>query len=113
MEKNEIQENNILNKKQVPIGLGAITQNWIQDFLKQLTERLEKMEEVLVVDRLEGNIAVCENRKTKEMKNIPLSELPRRIQEGSILKWQKGKYELDTSKEIEKRIEQKMKDVWK
>jgi len=104
MEKNEIQENNILNKKQVPIGLGAITQNWIQDFLKQLTERLEKMEEVLVVDRLEGNIAICENRKTKEMKNIPLSELPRRIQEGSILKWQKGKYELDTSKEIEKRV---------
>ena len=53
MEKNEIQENNILNKKQVPIGLGAITQNWIQDFLKQLSEWLEKMEEVLVVDRID------------------------------------------------------------
>ena len=47
------------------------------------------------------------------MQNIQLSDLPESVQEGSILKWNNNKYELNTSKEIEKRIEQKMKDVWK
>ena len=47
------------------------------------------------------------------MQNIHRAELPEDIQEGNILKWQNGKYEIDTSMEIENRIEQKMKDVWK
>ena len=100
-------------KRNIDISLGAIAQNWVQSFLKQIAERLEKMEEVLVVDRIEGDIAVCENRKTGKMQNIYRSELPEDIQEGNILKWQNGKYEIDTSKGIENRIEQKMKDVWK
>lgn len=106
--KEELEE-----KRNTDLGLGAIAQNWIQSFLKQIAERLERMEEVLVVDRIEGNIAVCENRKTGKMQNIHRAELPKDIQEGNILKWQNGKYEIDTSKEIENRIEQKMKDVWK
>ena len=109
MEKNKLEEkDNKLN-----LGIGAVAQNWIQDFLKQIAERFEKMEERFVVDRIEANVAVCENRKTKKMQNISLAELPKNIQEGSILKWKNGKYELEPSKEIEKRIEQKMKDVWK
>ena len=95
------------------LGLGAITQNCVQSFLKQVAERLERMEEVLVVDKIEGDIAVCENRKTGKMQNIYIAELPKSIQEGNVLRWQNGKYEIDTSKEIENRIEQKMKDVWK
>ena len=71
------------------------------------------MEEVLVVDRIEGDIAICENRKTKKMQSIHIADLPRNVEEGNILKWQDGKYEIDASKEIENRIEQKMKDVWK
>ncbi len=100
-------------KRNTDLGLGVIAQSWIQSFLKQIAERLERMEEVLVVDRIEGDIAVCENRKTGKMQNIYRSELPEDIQEGNILKWQNGKYEIDTSKGIENRIEQKMKDVWK
>lgn len=100
-------------EEKLGLGLGKTIQNWLQDFLKQLAERLEKMEEILVVDRIEENIAVCENRKTKKMQNINLEELPEGIKEGSILKWRDGKYEIDTSGEIENRIEQKMKDVWK
>lgn len=100
-------------KRSIDLGLGAIAQNWIQSFLKQIAERLEKMEEILVVDRIEGDIAVCENRKTKKMQNIDIADLPKDAEEGSVLKWQNGKYEIDTSKEIEDRIEQKMKDVWK
>ena len=109
----ERKEGNNLEEKKVDLGLGAIAQNWVQSFLKQIAERLEKMEEVLVVDRIEGNIAVCENRKTKKMQNIPMTNLPNDIEEGSVLKWKDVKYERDTSKEIENRIEQKMKDVWK
>lgn len=100
-------------KEKLDLGVGKTVQNWLQDFLKQLSERLEKMEEVLVVDRIEGDIAVCENRKNGKMKNVSLSDLPKNIQEGNVLKWKDGKYEIDTSKEIENRIEQKMKDVWK
>ena len=109
----ERKEENDLEEKKVDLGLGAIAQNWIQSFLKQIAERLEKMEEVLVVDRIEGDIAICENRKTKKMQNICVADLPRNVEEGNVLKWQNGKYEIDTSKEIENRIEQKMKDVWK
>ena len=93
------------------IGKGAI--NWLQDFIKELSERLEKMEETLIVDRIEGNIAVCENRKTGKMKNISISDLPEDIKEGSILKWENGAYKIYTSNDIEKRIEEKMKDAWK
>lgn len=100
-------------KRAVDLGLGAMVQNCVQNFLKQIAERLEKMEEVLVVDRIEGNIAICENRKTREKQDIDMADLPKDIKEGSILKWQNGKYKVDTSKEIENRIEQKMKDVWK
>lgn len=100
-------------EQKLGLGIGQTIQNWLQDFLKQLAERLEKMEEILVVDRIEGNIAVCENRKTKKMQDINLEELPEGVKEGSILKWKNGKYEVDASGEIESRIEQKMKDVWK
>lgn len=86
--------------------------NWISNFIKQLTERLQKMDEILVVDRIEDNIAVCENRNNGKMKNILLSELPEGVKEGSILKWNNDKYEIDLSNEIEQRIEKKMKDVW-
>lgn len=86
--------------------------NWISSFIKQLTERLQKMDEILVVDRIEDDIAVCENRNNGKMKNILLSELPEGVKEGSILKWNNDKYEIDLSNEIEQRIEKKMKDVW-
>ena len=75
-------------------------------------EKLQKMEETLVVDRIENNIAVCENRKNGKMQNISLTDLPAGVTEGTILKWENGKYEIETSNEIEQRIEKKMKDVW-
>ena len=94
-------------------SLGLTFKDWIQDFLNDLAERLEKMEEILVIDRIEGNIAVCENRKNGKMQDIAISDLPKGVKEGDVLKWKDGKYEIDTSNEIESRIEQKMKNVWK
>lgn len=94
-------------------SLGLTFKDWIQDFLNDLSERLEKMEEILVVDRIEGNIAVCENRASSKMQDIAISDLPKGVKEGDVLKWKDGKYEIDTPDEIQNRIEQKMKNVWK
>lgn len=87
----------------------------IKEFMNELIERLEKMEQELVVDRLEGNIAICEDRKTGEIKQIEKSELPENIKEGSVLIFENGKYQLDNKKqeEISKRIEEKMNNLWK
>ena len=108
-------ETAIMERKQPDFNfnLGETVNNWLQDFIKELAERLEKMEEILVVDRIEGNIAVCQNRQNGKMKNIPIQELPSNIKEGSILKWEKGSYQIDEKNEIEDRIKAKMKDVWK
>ena len=86
----------------------------IKSFIKQLTERLSNMERELVVDGIENNIAVCEDRNTKEMINIDLKELPDNVIEGSVIKSQNGRYILDEKKqeEIQKRIENKMNDIW-
>ena len=68
--------------------------------------KLGKMEEY-VVDRIENEFAVCENRKTGEMINIKLQELPKNIKE--------GKYFLSEKEEqdIKQRIEDKMNNLWK
>lgn len=86
----------------------------INKFIKELTERLKIMEKELVVDRFEGEYAVCEDRQTKEKFNIELSQLPSDIKEGSVVKYEDGKYvlDLDTEKEISDRIKEKMDDLW-
>lgn len=47
------------------------------------------------IDRFEENFAVCENLETGEYLNIPISNLPENIKEGSIIKYENGKYILD------------------
>lgn len=95
-------------------GIGNETEsNFVENFIKELGEKLLKMQETLVVDRIEGNIAVCENRDTGKMQDILIENLPKGVKEGTILKYKNGKYEIDKSNEIEDRIEKKMKDVWK
>ena len=86
----------------------------INDFIKELTERLKIMERELVVDRFENGYAVCEDRKTKEMYNIEISDLPENAKEGSVLKFENGKYVIDekVEKEISDRIKEKMDDLW-
>lgn len=37
-------------------------QNFLQDFINQLAEKLQKMEEMLVVDRIENDISICEDK---------------------------------------------------
>ena len=72
------------------------------------------MSKILVVDRIENNIAVCENRKSKKMIEIELSKLPQNVKEGTVLKYKRGKFSIDSEKqkEIEERIQEKMNSIW-
>lgn len=72
--------------------------------------------ETMVVDRIEGDIAVCE-LSPSEFKNIPLSELPSGIKEGSVLSKSGifGKWTLDSEAEANRsdRISAKMNSLFK
>lgn len=72
------------------------------------------MEGTLVVDRIEGDIAVCENRSNGVMINIQLSKLPSNVKEGSVIKYYDGRYRLDSDeqKNVEDRIKDKMDALW-
>ena len=71
-------------------------------------------EKVYTIDRFEGDLAVCEDGETKEMINIKRKDLPEDSREGSILKLKNGKFELDLEEEekVEKRIKEKMDNLW-
>lgn len=72
------------------------------------------MGEILVIDRIENNIAVCENRRNKNIIEISLEKLPPGVKEGTVVRYLEGKFIIDVEKqeEIEKRIEEKMKLLW-
>lgn len=83
-------------------------------FIEELSKGLEIMEQELVVDRFEENIVICEDRKTGKIVELDKTELPKDIKEGSILKYENGKYQIDVEKqeEISDKIERKMNDLW-
>lgn len=57
----------------------------------------------LVVDRIEEQIAVCEDLETKEIREIPLKDLPFSVNDGSIITYQDNKYQKDMTLEEERR----------
>ena len=83
---------------------------------KQLQEENKQLQSdlLLVVDRIEGSIAVCENRATREISEIELSKLPSGTKEGNIVRYINGVYVLDAEEQesIEQRIAKKMDDLW-
>ena len=85
------------------------------EFIKEISERMKQMEEELVIDRFEGNIAICEDRKTGKIKEIEIEKLQDNLQEGSVIKQENGKYVQANWKqeEIENRIKDKMNNIWK
>ena len=87
----------------------------VSSFIEELVERLRKMEEEYVIDRFEGNIAVCEERKTGKKKEILKEELPEGIKEGTLIKEENGKYVTvkKEQEEVESRIKDKMNKLWK
>lgn len=87
-------------------------ENISQDEL-QLANKLDAIEE-FTVDRFEGDVVILENRKTQEMINLKKEELPEGLKTGDIIKKINGKFYIDIveTEKIEKRIENKIKDLW-
>ena len=67
------------------------------------------------IDRIEENIAVCQNVDTKEIVEIEVRNLPNEIKEGSVIYFDGNSYVIDEEEEniIKKRIEDKMNKLWK
>ena len=95
---------------------GAHSRINIENFMKEIESRFKSMQEetIYTIDRFEEDLAVCEDRETKEMINIKRTDLPKDSHEGSTLKLKNGKFELDLEEEekVEKRIKEKMDNLW-
>lgn len=67
----------------------------------------------LIVDRIEGTIAVCETASASIV-DVPLSDLPEGTKEGSVLRLENGSYVIDAEEERSRRsrIESKAKRLF-
>lgn len=85
--------------------------SFVDKFIDELREHLhladsiKKLEKVpkdtlFTLDRYESNYAVCENRTTGEMYDIPKSMVDSSVREGKILKFENGKYRVDYEESI-------------
>ena len=68
-----------------------------------------------IVDRIEENIAVLEQKVTKEKKEIDITTLPFSVHEGSLLSLKEGKYilEEENKRKRRKEIEERFKKLRK
>ncbi len=85
----------------------------ISEFIKELQDFLEGASYTL--DRIEGEMAVLENRKSKEMIEIPYVELPTSVKEGDILDKRGRKFFLNTekTKEVENKVQEQFNQLKK
>jgi len=51
------------------------------------------------IDRIENNIAICQNLETREEVEISLNCLPTNIKDGTIIVFKENKYEIDLNEE--------------
>lgn len=91
--------------------------NDISSFTDELNTFLENTLEgaTFTVDKIEGEIATCENRQTRKMINLSLSLLPKNIHESDIIKFINGKFILDAEETMssKKRINEKFNNLLK
>lgn len=87
--------------------------NFLQELISNLTQVLHK-ERILVIDRIEENIAVCEDRETRLIFNIELLKLPENLKEGDVIRYKNNEFKLDTQaqEEIAERIQEKTKNLF-
>ena len=62
------------------------------------------------VDRIEENIAICQNLETEEKIELYLESLPKDIKDGSIIIFKDNKYEMDLTEEELRR--KKIQDIF-
>lgn len=86
----------------------------VEDFRKEVEERLAIVQARYTIDRFEGNVAICEDRQTGEMKEINREDLPKEAREGMIIKQVGERFEIDEVEQdiVSKRIKNKMDNLW-
>lgn len=79
----------------------------------ELAQKLDAIEE-FTLDRMEGNIAILEDRKTGKIIEIEKDKLPKETKEGDILDKINGKFilNIDKTNNIAQRISDKMQELW-
>lgn len=89
-------------EKSVNSYSNSIIDNFIDELKKYLAvsdsmEKLSKVPEntLFTLDRYESDYAVCENRSTGEMFDIPRLMVDPYARDGDILKLENGKYRID------------------
>ena len=90
--------------------------NFIDTFINELKNFLDKNSSSLyTLDRFEGDFAILENRNTKKMTDIPISNIPSNAKEGDILKLSSGSYVIDYKETniVSDRIRDKMDNLRK
>lgn len=90
--------------------------NFLENFINELRNYLDKISNtIFTLDRFEGDFAVLENRNTKEMTDIPISNIPSNAKEGDILKLSNGSYVIDyeEARAVSDRIREKMDSLKK
>lgn len=93
---------------------GALKNSEIEEFQKELSNKLKNMEERFTIDRFENDLAICENRATGEMIEVKIEQLPSNVKEGTILKKVGNVYveDIEKDEEISNRIKRKMDNLW-
>jgi len=68
----------------------------------------------LIIDRFEGQIAVCENLNDASIVNVKKEKLPLNIKEGQVVNFDGNKYVIDfkTTSLLKKDIKEITKDLW-
>lgn len=88
--------------------------SFFSSFVKELKNSLNK-NHVLVIDRFEENIAVCENQSNGKMVDISRNLIAEQAIEGMAIKLENDKYVIDYENCIitRKRIVDELKNSWK
>ena len=90
--------------------------NFIDNFINELKNFWDKNSNSLyTLDRFEGDFAILENRNTKKMTDIPISNIPSNAKEGDILELSNGSYVIDYEETsiVSDRIRDKMDNLKK
>ena len=53
-----------------------------------------------VIDRIENDIAICQNPESKEIIEVDIEELQQEAKEGSVIILKDGKYAIDKEEEM-------------
>lgn len=84
------------------------------DKLNEIENSLENKKGKFIVDRFEGEFAVCESINDKKIVNIEKEKLPIDIKEGMVLNYTNDKYMVDQkeSNDLKSNIDEIVQNLW-